>query len=260
MLSEIEIKAHDPDCIRVVQITDTHIFALAGECFDGVDTTTSLDAVIAHIKQQETLADMVIVTGDLVHDPVPVAYEKLRQQLLGLDFPTFCLPGNHDDPALMHRLLNQNGIHTNKVIETGQWGIVLLDTYLAGTHSGRLQTEELEFLEQQLTKFKNRSVLICLHHPPVSVASPWMDAMMLEDPEDLFSVLDKHSHVRALVWGHIHQAFMKKRHNVILSASPSTCIQFKPQSESYTKDDLQPGYSVIQLHHDGSVDIEIQRI
>jgi 3',5'-cyclic-AMP phosphodiesterase len=260
MLPEIEIKTRNPDCIRVVQITDTHIFKDVGGCFDGVDTTASLKAVIAHIKQQAYTPDIVIVTGDLVHDPVPTAYERLREQLLGLDSPVVCLPGNHDDPVLMHGLLNQDNVHTDKAIKVGEWGIVLLDTYLADTHSGRLRAEEINFLEQQLSEYSDRPVLICLHHPPVSVASPWMDAMMLENPEDLFSVLDKHKNVRALVWGHIHQVFMTKRHEVLLSASPSTCVQFKPESEEYIKDEMDPGYTEIELHQGGSIDFRIQRI
>ncbi len=260
MMSAIEIKAHNPDCIRLVQITDTHIFKRKAECFDGVDTAASLDQVIEHIRREVDMPDFVMVTGDLVHDPVPEAYERLRQQLSGLGAPVFCLPGNHDDPVLMHQMLNQDNIHTTRVLEAGRWGILLLDTCLTGTHSGRLQVEELNFLDQHLAEFNDRPVLIGLHHSPVSVTSPWLNAMMLENPEDMFSILDRHGNVRALIWGHIHQVFRAKRLDVILAAGPSSCVQFKPESEKYIKDDLNPGYSVLELYQDGSIDIRIQRI
>ncbi len=259
MLAEFRIRPSNPNYIRVVQITDTHIFEHSKDRFDGVDTGATLNAVIDHINKQPWSPDLVIVTGDLVHQAVPAAYEKLRQYLYDLGTTTFCLPGNHDDPALMHALLNRHNVHTSKVISTGQWAIILLDTYLAGTHSGRLQRQELEFLEQQLGRNKDKAVMIGLHHPPVSVASPWMDAMMLENPNDLFSVLDRYSNIRLLIFGHIHQAFMKERGELSLSASPSTCVQFKPRSDRYIKDGLNPGYAVIDLY-DGNFNINTQRI
>jgi 3',5'-cyclic-AMP phosphodiesterase len=257
---EIKIVPRNPDCIRVIQITDTHIFASAEADFDGLDTSASLDAVIDHIKQKRVKADMVLVTGDLVHDPVLAAYQKLEQQLESLGLPTFCLPGNHDDPALMHSLLNQTDIHTNKVIKAGEWCIVLLDSFLEGSHSGRLQEQEIEFLQQNLQGVKEESILLCLHHPPVSIESSWMDAMMLENPEDLFSVIDEQKAVRAIIWGHIHQVFRKERNGVVLYGSPSTCIQFKPKSDEFIRDELGPAYSILLLHKDGRVEIETVHI
>ena len=84
--------------------------------------------------------------------------------------------------------------------------------------------------------------------------------MMLENPEDLFAVIDKYKKVQALIWGHIHQEFRTKRRDVILYGSPSTCIQFKPGSETYARDELGPGYSVLQLYEDGRVEIDTQRL
>ncbi|MFT5349837.1 MAG: Icc protein, partial [Gammaproteobacteria bacterium] len=65
MVAEFKIKARNPDCIRVIQITDTHIFESAEDRFDGLDTTASLKAVIDHINSQSSRADLVLVSGDL---------------------------------------------------------------------------------------------------------------------------------------------------------------------------------------------------
>jgi Icc protein len=259
MLAEIEIKARNSDCIRVLQITDTHIFESTEDSFDGLNASDSLAAVIRDINQQES-PDLVLMTGDLVHNPVTTAYLKLKRQLFSLEAPTFCLPGNHDDTVLMQRLLNENTVHTNKTIKAGQWRILLLDTCLDGSHAGRLKREELEFLEQSLERHPEKFVLVSLHHPPVAVGSAWMDEMMLQNPESLFSLLDNYEQVRVLIWGHIHQEFRAERRGVILYGSPSTCIQFKPGSDSYARDELNPGYSIIQLHGDGRLEIDTQRI
>jgi Icc protein len=253
---EIKIAEQNPDCIRLLQITDTHIFESEQALFDGVDTNASLNAVIEQIKRDNSEADMMLVSGDLVHDPVDAAYIKLRKQLMKLDLPVFCLPGNHDNPVLMHKLLNMDNVQTSKLVRAGNWQIILLDTFLQDSHSGRLQQEELDFLQQQLEQTAAQFVLICLHHPPVSVDSSWMDAMMLENPEQLFSVLDKFKQVRGIIWGHIHQEFRKKRKNVVLYGSPSTCIQFKPKSTEYIRDKRGPAYSLLQLHSNGKIQIK----
>ena len=260
MLSEITIKARNPDCIRVIQITDTHIFASPELEFDGFDTSASLDSVIEHIKGQEEQADMFLLTGDLVHDSVHIAYEKLKNQLRSLSMPVFCLAGNHDDPALMHKLLNEKNIHTSRTIKFENWRVLLLNTHLPDSHSGRLQAEELLFLEQGLEEGCGKNILIGLHHPPVPIASSWMDAMALQNPEELFSILDKYSEVRGLVWGHIHQVFKSERNGIQLHGSPSSCVQFKPKTDKFVRDDLGPGYSVLQLHKDGSIDIDVYRV
>ena len=51
------------DTLVVLQITDTHIFADKTDRFDGIDTTASLELVIAHIKQSTVVPDVVLVTG-----------------------------------------------------------------------------------------------------------------------------------------------------------------------------------------------------
>ena len=50
-------------------------------------------------------------------------------------------------------------------------------------------------------------------------------AYALNDLLDVFDeVLDRHDNVRALLWGHIHQAFDQSRNGVRLLATPSTGV------------------------------------
>jgi 3',5'-cyclic-AMP phosphodiesterase len=260
MPDNIEIIAHDPDCIRLLQITDTHIFESEDADFDGVDTSASLTAVINEIAEKEKQSDLVLVTGDLVHDPVVDAYSKLLCLLQELNTPTFCLPGNHDDPDLMHSTLNHSNVHTSKIISTEYWNIILLDSFLKESHSGRLEVEELEFLNKSLQAMSGKHVLLAIHHPLVSIGSVWMDAMRLQNPEDLFSLLDRYANVRGVIWGHNHQEFRADREGLTLYGSPSTCVQFKPNSEHYIKDHLAPAYSVLLLHKDGQIEITTRRL
>jgi Icc protein len=259
-MPEIKLDQQHPDYIELIQLTDTHIFASPETTFDGVDTSASLQQVINSARSTNWPPDAVVVTGDLVHDPEPEAYERLAEILKTMGLPVFCIPGNHDDPGLMRIFLNQANISTPKTICFDNWIVLMLDSYLPGTHAGRLAESELQYLDEQLATHKGKSALIFLHHPPVSINSPWMDKMGLQNSEGLFSVLDRYRQVRAVIWGHIHQEFDNIRNNVRLFATPSTCVQFMPGVDHYTKDNQTAGYRYLKLYNSGELQTKVARL
>ena len=259
-MGKIHIAQANSDFIKVAQITDTHIFSDVEKRFDGTDTTETFTTVINCINEQAELPDIVLVTGDLVHEPEIAAYERLLKELTMLQSPVFCIAGNHDNPEIMHTILNQSNVSTSKVLESSHWVILLLDSTFPENHSGRLQNKELEFLADQLKSAKDKHALICLHHPPVSIKSQWMDNIMLENPYDLFSIVDQYTHIRGILWGHIHQEFSMKRKDVLLLGSPSTCVQFKPMTVGHVRDDKAPGYRELKLTADGKIQTTINRV
>lgn len=244
----------DPGCIHVVQITDPHVLASGEQEFKGMDTAMSLEQVIAALNRDPEKPDLILATGDLVHDPAPEAYEKLRHILQSADIPVFCLPGNHDRPAMMDDLLNTGRINTCKSARCGEWEFILLDSVLEGEEKGFLPAEELKFLQDRLTDNPAEYAVICLHHHPVRVGSPWMDAMKVANGEELLGLVRSFPQVKCLVWGHIHQEFTSQLEHVLLLGSPSTCIQFKPDTLVFEKDVLPPGYRKFKFFADGHID------
>jgi len=160
----------------------------------------------------------------------------------------------------MRQTLEIDNLSTASSIIFDRWIIIMLDTFLPETHAGCLSVTELEFLDQALTEHKDKHALICLHHPPVSVGSPWMDRMGLQNPADLFSITDCHPQVRGMLCGHIHQEFNSAHNTVQLMATPSTCVQFAPRSDAYVRDDTAPGYRRVQLFDTGEIRSGIARI
>lgn len=254
------LKPAHQDYIELLQITDTHIFADSNDRFDEVDTNDSLNQVLSLAKIQNWPIDGILATGDLVHDPVTVAYERLFDNLKNLEQPVFCLPGNHDDPVLMQQLLNSQNVHTSKSITTDTWLIIMLDSFLPNTHAGKLARNELATLNKLLSEHQRKHVLICLHHPPVEIGSEWMDQMRLENPDEFFAVLDNYDHVKAVLWGHIHQEFNEIRKGVQLMATPSTCVQFMPETGAYQKDGRAAGYRYLKLHASGEIETQVRRL
>ncbi len=260
MHKHITLKQRHSDHVELIQLTDTHIFSSEGKDFDGINTLDSLKQVIKHVQVQHWPPDAILMTGDLVHEPLAGAYQRLLAVIQELKIPIACLAGNHDVQELMQQILNTENITTTKSVYFNNWHVLMLNTFLANTHSGNLAQEELQFLEQQLQSNPDKFTLVCLHHPPVKIGSPWMDAMGLKNPEDLFSIIDAHTHIKGILWGHIHQEFMQTRNGVLLMSSPSTCVQFKPNTKVYEKDNKSAGYRRLRLLASGDIRTEINRI
>ncbi len=85
-----------------------------------------------------------------------------------------------------------------------------------------------------------------------------MDALRLEDGEQLLQVVDRHPHVRGLAWGHAHQSLdVYRAGNVRMMCTPATCMQFRPRDPGFVVDDRPPGYRVIDLQDDGGIATEV---
>lgn len=252
------ISLTDDDVIRVAQITDTHILAAPGDTFMGVDTQASLAAVIADIGELKSGPDLILVTGDLVHEPSPEAYHRFAALFGELQVPVCCLPGNHDDPALMFEQLNRGRISTPRLVNSKAWQILLLDSHLSGRHGGRLGARELDFLSTTLNEDSSSNVLIALHHHPARIGCVWMDNMMLENDEEFWTIVESQPSVRGILWGHIHQEYQERRGDVNLYGTPSTCAQFKPSTLLPVRDDLPPAYRLFELHPDGRIETSVR--
>ena len=248
------------EAVRIIQITDTHLFADPSELFDGINTQASLMQVVELMRSAHWPADFVLATGDLVHDPEPATYRRLQEILESLGVPVYCIPGNHDDPDVMREWLPSERVRLASSVLTDRWQVILLNTQVPEMHGGTLSEQELATLDECLHYHPDHHALVCLHHPPVSIDSPWMDAMSLTNADRFFAVLDRHPQVRCVLWGHIHQEFDDRRKNVRLLATPSTCVQFTPRAKQHERDDKKPGYRWLVLNPDGSLETGINRL
>ena len=247
----------DPDCIHVVQITDSHVYSSTNQQFKGVDTTASLEQVVLALKEDAECPDLILATGDLVHDPTTEAYINLNRILQSALLPVFCLPGNHDRPLMMDDLLNTGRLSTCKSVCCGDWEFCLLDSVLEDNEKGYLAAVELEYLQARLTSSTAAYLVICLHHQPLAIGSPWMDEMKVGNGDDLLQLVRDKPQVRCMIWGHIHQEFTSQLGHILMLGSPATCIQFKPDTLEFEKDVLPPGYRKFRFHRDGRIDSSV---
>lgn len=244
------------ESLRVIQLTDLHLDSPAKPLHHREGTTEdTLRQVIERVRTERK--DLVLCTGDLADNPSTATYEILRDLLATLDCPVYCLPGNHDDPALARDVLRGPNLSWDKQFQAGHWRIVQLNSAQPGRVPGTLDDAELAFLDRALAAFPSAPTLVCLHHHPLPTGSPWMDSLMLTNPQALFEIIERHPHVRGMLWGHIHQAFDQTRGALRMLGSPSTCMQFVPQVERFTVADLPPAFRRLDLHADGSIETNI---
>jgi Icc protein len=58
----------------------------------------------------------------------------------------------------------------------------------------------------------------------------------------------------------VHQEFRAVRDGLLLLASPSTCVQFAPGSDTFRLDERAPGLRWLELGADGSLETRVERV
>jgi 3',5'-cyclic-AMP phosphodiesterase len=248
------------DALQVLQLTDTHLYADEEGRLLGQRTRQTLDLVLDLVPRALAPLDLVLLTGDLVHDESPEGYQYLKERMAALDAPCHCLPGNHDNSSIMADIFESGPAKMGTSVRQGRWSLILLDSTVPGKDGGHLDREQLGHLQDSLASRPDDPALVCLHHQPVPVGSNWMDTMALDNPDEFFGIIDRHPQVRAVLWGHVHQEFSSERKGVRLLGSPSTCVQFLPGSRDFTLDTRTPGLRWLKLYGDGRIDTGVERI
>lgn len=245
--------------VRIVQITDSHLFSDKESKLLGMNTEESFRCVYQLAQKEQTNPDLILVTGDVSQDGSKEAYVRMQDAMQFWGAPVYWLPGNHDHFSVMRQVIGVDWV-SPCCVDIGVWRLVLLNSQIENDVPGRLVRAELEFLDQSLKSAGDRHVLIALHHHPVPLNSRWLDTVALLNPEDFFDVVHRYDRVRAVIWGHVHQSFELKLKDILLFSTPSTCVQFKPNSDDFALDTLAPGYRWFDLCEDGSVKSGVSRV
>jgi Icc protein len=148
--------------VRILQITDTHLFAEKHETLLGVNTWESYQAVLGAIHAENRPCDLIVATGDLAQDQSSAAYQHFAEGIASFNVPCVWLPGNHDFQPAMYSALQEAGISPAKTVIVGdQWQILLLDSQVFGVPHGELSEFQLEWLEKKLPPNRNAIRYCC---------------------------------------------------------------------------------------------------
>ena len=247
----------DASELRLVQVTDTHLTGTPGGELLGMNTARSAHAVINAAKGSGDI-DCFLITGDIAADEQPKAYKQL-EEMLGHDTPSLWLPGNHDDIRTNLKPLEP---HLRRRLRTPSWDVVMLQTQVEGEVGGALSASEIEALDAAISEAvaENKHLLVATHHPLRSMDSAWLDEQSVRNADEALNLLAPHADRALIISGHVHQKSDAVISGIRMLTTPSTCVQFAPQSRDFALDDLPPGYRSLRLYADGSVQTKVVRV
>lgn len=242
-----------------MQLTDTHLGKSTNDCLLGLNTHSSLNHVLDTLAEQSLEPDLLLATGDISNDGSMESYQRFADLTASVASQRLWLPGNHDHYDVMQSLqLDDQPL--KKSFSLGSWTIIMLNSQIPRQVGGSLNEQEFELLTSLLEEHCTQHILICMHHHPVEIGCAWLDEQRVNNGEGFFDLIDKHPQVKGVLWGHIHQTIDRERNGVKLMATPSTCIQFAPNSEGFKLDPLSPGFRHLSLHSDGRIETSVYRV
>jgi Icc protein len=235
----------------VIQISDTHLYEDPESKLWGVAPDPALDQVIESLCAAAPDPALVLITGDCSADGSEASYRRLGAKLARLNAPAYYLPGNHDDAALMARMLMGRELDKSKLcfsFEALDWLFVMLDSSVRGEDAGCIGNAQRDWLRRTLAQSPGKPAIVAVHHNPLPVGSEWLDTMTISDAAALLAILDTAPQVKAVVFGHVHQESESYRDGTLYASVPSTFFQFKPRSKEFGRDESRaPGARIIRI-------------
>lgn len=223
----------------IAHLSDTHL--MTGP--RGAQPAAGMAQAAARLLAIEPRPDCVIITGDLADTGDPEEYAALHAILRRCPLPVHLTTGNHDDPGQLvaefggTRFLG-GGASTSYAVHYRRAAIIVADSQLDGSPAGRLGPDQLAWIDQTLADRPDVPAFVCLHHPPLPLGLPFLDAMRLTDGPALGAVIARHPHVVRVLAGHLHRVVSAPFAGSLVTVAPSTYRQ----SALRLHDAEPPGY------------------
>ncbi|WP_243062034.1 metallophosphoesterase [Humibacter sp. RRB41] len=242
--------------LRLLHISDTHLFGDDSLHYDIVDTTAALKRVLARASQTEHV-DVVVLSGDLSEDGTPAAYRRLRDLVepwaAERGAQVVYAMGNHDLPDAFTDVLGDR----RRVIELGGHRIVVLDSSVPGAAYGSISAEQLAWLSGVLSERAELGTTVVLHHPPTPAVTPLLHLLELDDPHALLNVLEG-SDVRLVLSGHYHHPLVALERGIPIVVAPGvTNTSDVTAPAGVERATIGAGFAIVDVPASGSPRVSI---
>jgi 3',5'-cyclic AMP phosphodiesterase CpdA len=205
--------------LRILHLSDTHLFGDDSLHYGRVDTTAALRWTLDAFSEITQL-DLVVGSGDLSDDGSSDSYAALKAAIepwaSARGARVVYAMGNHDRRAGFRQVLGDGhpgGTGTDPlgpidgVSHLGPWRIVTLDSSVPGAGYGELEDSQLDWLGTVLSAPADAGTILVLHHPPVPASTSLLQALELHDPGRLAEIV-RGSDLRLILAGHYHHGLV----------------------------------------------------
>ena len=195
----------------IAHISDTHITLDAP---DADQRMQDFEAVIADINALDPAPDLIVHSGDIVHNGLREEYAKAVEILSGANAPVYAMVGNKDNRKHMREAFSSYGYLSpdsgfiNYVIDDFPVRLIMLDTMHSSSNKGDFCKERLQSLGEMTEPQSVRPVAVFTHHPPCEInVGPELihfenhDAML-----ELRDNLQRSGNVISIFSGHAHRS------------------------------------------------------
>ncbi len=220
------------DAMIIAQISDSHIDPESNKLEDRL---RDLRHVVDNINSQDPAPDIVIHTGDVVHNGTQEKYDLALTILRRLRVPLHVCAGNRDVRSLIAR-----NFRTGRDISPGskflQYSIddypvrlIALDTLCATANMGDYCRERADALSRVLAEEPLKPTALFMHHPPFEVVDSKYRFQFddWDSVDHLARALKKHDQVKRLFCGHTHRNSNGEFQGVPAGTAPSIAVDLR---------------------------------
>lgn len=240
----------------IAQISDTHI------ALDEPDSDRRLQdfaATVADINALDPAPDLIIHTGDIVHNGRPDEYAAAVAILAKARAPVYVMVGNKDDRGNLREAFSgspylENGSDfIDYSIETLPVRLIALDTLSTNSNKGAFCQARLDKLNALIDADTSKPIAVFTHHPPfeVTVGPDLVHFEERETMEALSSAIQRSGRVTAVFCGHVHRQYIS--HVGTIPATVMTCVATPLRKGDYPAEmQDRPAYMLHRFEADGS--------
>jgi len=210
----------------IAQISDTHV---ALDTPNADERMRDFENTIADINALDPAPDVIVHTGDIVHNGRQEEYARAMRILTKARVPVYVLVGNKDDRANLRAAFAARGYLSadskfiDYAIEDYPVRLIAVDTLRTGSNKGDFCPERARRLIEMIDAEATKPIAVFAHHPPFEVpVGP--DALNFETPEmmeRLRQALQHSGRVVAVFSGHVHRGTAGHVGNIAATVMPS---------------------------------------
>lgn len=195
----------------IAHISDTHI---ALDTPDADRRIRDFEDTIADINKLDPQPDVIVHSGDIVHNGRPDEYAKATAILAKTRAPVYVLPGNKDNRENLRTAFSGQGYFApdaafiDYAIEDYPVRLIALDTLSEGNNRGEFGSERIARLKKLTDAETMKPIIVFTHHPPfeVPVGPDPINFVKPEEMSELREALQQSGRVIGVFSGHVHRA------------------------------------------------------